>query len=131
MNRVSKHFGVEVPIHLVQREAIIFGAQGCYEGREIKVNRDLPLFWQLIILEHEIGHHFALAGSTRKANIVHRFHTHHLSTEEQKAWDWVEENPIQPGGAIDREVRLYINELNSIGKIYGHMDQVMRLGWWY
>ncbi len=131
LNRISKQFGVPLPIRLVRPEAIIFGAQGCYEGEDIKVNRELPLFWQLIILEHEIGHHFALSGKMHAPKIIHAFHTHHLSTEEKRAWEWVDENPIVSGGIIDREVKNYIKQLTTIGKLYGHMDEVMRVGWWY
>ena len=132
VNSIAKHFGVPVPVKLVAPESIYLGAQGSYEGHEIKISRHLPLFWQLLILEHEIGHYLTLAGnSSTRGKIYHGFGVHKFSTSEQRAWEWVEENPIAPGSFIDGAVRRYIRDLRQIGKTYGHMDDVMRLGWWY
>jgi uncharacterized membrane protein len=130
-NSIAEHFGLPVPVRLVSQESIFLGAQGCYEGDVIKVNRDLPLFWQLIILEHEIGHCLSPQGKRRSGIIFQAFTTHHLSTEERRAWDWVEQNPIIKGGVIDKEVKKYINELAAIGSSFGHVDDIITLGWWY
>lgn len=131
LNRIAASFNVNVPIKLAPQESIFLGAQGCFEGDQIKINRTLPLFWQLIILEHEMGHYLSTNGKQRSGIIFQRFQTHPLSTNERRAWDWVEENPIMPGGTIDRQVKMYLKDLNSIAKMYGHVDEVMRMGWWY
>lgn len=131
-NIIAKHFGVAVPVRLVPPESIYLGAQGSFEGDKIKISRHLPLFWQLLILEHEIGHYLTLAGKPSvHGQVFQAFHVHKFSTSEQRAWEWVEENPIAPGSFIDRVVRDYIRTLRRIGGTYGHMDEVMRLGWWY
>lgn len=130
-NNIARQFGADVSVKLARQETIFLGAQGCFEGGEILINRDLPLFWQLIILEHEIGHYFAASGQPAKIGIVHRFQTHKLSSTEKRAWQWVAENPIARGGVVDREIKKYIKELQGIGKKYGHGEYVMRLGWWY
>lgn len=129
-NSIAKHFNVTVPVKLVQQQAVFLGAQGSFEGDVIKINRDLPLFWQLIILEHEIGHCLA-RGKMKGGVIFQAFGVHHLSTEEKRAWDFVEDNPIVKGGVIDKEVKKYIHQLKLIGRKYGHIDEVIRLGWWY
>ena len=131
LNRIAAAFEVNVPIKLAAQESIFLGAQGCFEGDQIKVNRSLPLFWQLIILEHEMGHYLSTNGKQRSGIIFQRFQTHPLSTTERRAWDWVEENPIVPGGTIDRQVKVYLKDLNAIAKTYGHVDEVMRMGWWF
>lgn len=130
-NLIAKHYKVTVPVKLVRPQAVLFGAQGCFEGDVIKINRELPLFWQLIVLEHEIGHFFTATGKQKKARLVSRFHIHKLSSQERRAWEWVDENPIVSGGIIDREVKRYIKKLQVISKKYGHLDYVMRWGWWY
>ena len=130
LQSIAVHFEISLPIKLVTKDAIFLGAQGCFEGDKIKINRDLPLFWQLIILEHEIGH--VKADHKHRSGIIfQRFTTHHLSTEERRAWDWVEENPIMKGGVVDREVKKYIESLGTIGRQYGHVAEVMQIGWWY
>lgn len=131
LNAIANDFSIGVPIELAPREEIFLGAQGCFEGDSIKVNRDLPLFWQLIILEHEMGHYLAEKGGGRSGIIYHRFTPHPLSTGEKRAWEWVGDNPIIPGGIIDRNVRKYIDSLQRIGRTFGHLDMVMRVGWWY
>lgn len=132
LNIIAQHFGVKVPISLTSEEAIFMGAQGSFEGSEIKISRHLPLFWQLLILEHEIGHYLSAIGTPpRHGRVFQAFQTHKFSSSEQRAWEWVEENPIAPGSFVDRAVRGYIRSLRQIGKTFGHMDEVMRLGWWY
>lgn len=132
LNTIARHYGVAVPVQLAPPEAIFMGAQGSFEGGKIKINRHLPLFWQLLILEHEIGHYFVLAGKSSGSNTVFRsFQTHPMSSEEQRAWEWVEKNPIAPGSFIDKAVRSYIQDLKKIGQKLGHTDDIMRLGWWY
>lgn len=130
-NSIARHFGIDVPVQLSSREIIFMGAQGSFEGNIIRINKNLPLFWQLLILEHEIGHVVFSHGANKHGKVLHNFQVNRFSSEEQRAWEWVEENPIAPGTFVDRAIRKYISELKKIGKAYGHVDEVMRVGWWY
>lgn len=133
-SNIAKRYKIPLLVKLVPKENIPNGAEGCYESDIIKIRRNLPLFWQLIVLEHEIGHYWAQKQNIkakRKTFHVYRKTDDSYQEEEIKAWEWVEDHPVTKGGIIDQELHKYLENIANIASRYGDFATCLQWAFWF
>lgn len=114
---IISRFRIPVTVKIVHRKDIIDEAEGCFEGDVIKISNHLPLFMQLIVLEHEIGHYHALkddVSATRKTFKIYHKKDEGYEKEELQAWKWVEKHPIKKQGIVDQEINKFIEKISEL-----------------
>lgn len=135
LGRIAKRFKVPIEVKLVPQEEILEGADGCYEGDVIKIKKSMPLFWQLIVLEHEIGHFLAqkqgVKPEKRKLRVYRQKQDDIYEKEEIEAWNWVESHTIRKDGYIDQEIQKYLRQLQNIFFTSSDITTFLRLAFWF
>lgn len=135
-NRIAGRFKIPVEVKLVPGEEILNNAEGCFEGDVIKIKKSLPLFWQLLVLEHEIGHFWAIKQNTvaiRKTFRILRQKEDREDYEEEeiRAWEWVEDHPVKKGSIIDQEIQKYLKELEEVFKNNQDYSSILTWAFWF